>query len=98
MKAGRAVPLRWHLSDSRGRAVTTLRSVTVTTVALDCSRPVRWDTVEQTFANGGQLQNLGGGNYQLVWKASASWAASCRSMTLDLGGGITARAWFAFTR
>ena len=98
MKAGRAVPLRWHLSDSRGRAVTTLRSVTVTTVALDCSRPVRRDTVEQTFANGGQLQNLGGGNYQLVWKTSASWAASCRSMTLDLGGGIRARAWFAFTR
>lgn len=97
-KAGRAVPLKWHLSNSRGEPVTDLASATITVTNLDCASGSRIDVLETTLSVGGTLQNLGNGNYQLDWKTLRTWAGSCKVMTLDLGPGITRQAHFAFTR
>lgn len=98
MKAGRAVPLKWHLEDANGHPVTTLTSAAVSVAHLECGLGTTTDAVEQTTAGGSGLQNLGNGDYQLNWKTSAAWSRSCKTMTLDLGGGVVLQARFAFTK
>lgn len=97
-KAGRAIPLKWHVSDASGAPVTTLASTTVSVRHLDCGLGTTTDEIEQTFAGGSGLQNLGNGDYQLNWKTGSAWAGSCKAMALDLGGGIVVSADFRFTR
>ena len=98
VKAGRAVPLKWYVSDATGAPVTTLTSATVGVQHLACGLGTTTDEIEQTVAGASGLQNLGDGYYQLNWKTSAAWAGSCKTMVLDLGGGVTVRADFRFTR
>jgi hypothetical protein len=59
---------------------------------------VTTDELEETFAGGSGLQNLGNGDYQLNWKTPTTYAGSCKTMVLDLGGGVTVRADFRFTK
>jgi hypothetical protein len=98
VKAGRAVPLKWKLADAQGSPVTTLASATVTVEGLECGLADTSDDLEQTFAGGSGLQNLGGGNYQLNWKTSAALARSCKIMHLDFGDGIRHDAYFKFVK
>ena len=98
VKAGRAVPLKWHVSDATGAPVTNLTTATVTVQHLACGLSTTTDAIEQTFAGGSGLQNLGNGDYQLNWKTSTAWAGSCKTMRLDLGGGVVVRADFMFVR
>lgn len=98
VKAGRAVPLKWHVSDAAGAPVTTLTSATVTVQHLACGLGTTVDEIEQTFAGGSGLQNLGNGDYQLNWKTSGAFAGSCKTMTLDLGGGVVVQADFRFVK
>lgn len=98
VKSGRAIPLKWHLSDASGAPVTDLATATVTVQNLACGLATTTDAIEQTFAGGGGLQNLGNGDYQLNWKTSAAWAGSCKTMSLDLGGGVVVQADFKFTK
>ncbi|MDT0166609.1 PxKF domain-containing protein [Actinotalea sp. AC32] len=98
VKAGRAVPLKWHVADASGAPVTTLTSASVSVRNLACGLATTTDEVEQTVAGGSGLQNLGGGYYQLNWKTSPAWAGSCKTMTLDLGGGAVLRADFQLSR
>jgi Tol biopolymer transport system component len=97
-KAGRAVPLKWHLTDASNAPVTNLTTATVSVQNLSCGLGVTTDELEETFAGGSGLQNLGNGDYQLNWKTSSTYAGSCKTMVLDLGGGVTVRADFRFTK
>jgi hypothetical protein len=97
-KAGRAVPLKWHLTDASNAPVTTLTTATVTVQNLSCGLGVTTDELEETFAGASGLQNLGNGDYQLNWKTSSAWSGSCKTMVLDLGGGVTVRADFRFAK
>jgi len=97
-KAGRAVPLKWHVTNAANAPVTTLTTATVTVQNLSCGLAVTTDELEETFAGGSGLQNLGNGDYQLNWKTPSTYAGSCKTMVLDLGGGVTARADFRFTK
>jgi Tol biopolymer transport system component len=98
VKSGRAVPLKWHLSDAAGAPVTDLATATVSVQNLACGLASTTDAIEQTFAGGSGLQNLGNGDYQLNWKTSSAWAGSCKTMRLDLGGGVVLQADFKFAR
>lgn len=97
-KAGRAVPLKWHLADADANPITDLATADVTVKPLDCTNGTITDQLETTLAVGSGLLNLGGGNYQLNWKTSTAWAGTCKAMTLDLGGGVTKQAHFKFTK
>lgn len=97
-KAGRAVPLKWHVTNASAAPVTTLTTATVTVQNLSCGLGVTTDELEETFAGGSGLQNLGNGDYQLNWKTPSTYAGSCKTMVLDLGGGVTVRADFRFAK
>lgn len=87
-KAGRAIPLKWHLYDLGGNPVTDLSSagVDVTSVLLRCSDlAADAEAVEEYAAGGSALQNLGNGAYQFNWATSQGFAGTCRRLRLDLG-------------
>jgi hypothetical protein len=98
VKAGRAIPLKWRLTDASGAPVLDLASATISVQSLNCSSGMTEDLVEESLAGGSGLQNLGDGYYQLNWKSSASYAGSCKTLRLDLGEGIFRTALFRFTK
>ena len=42
-----------------------------------------------TSAGNSGLQNLGGGNYQIVWKTQKSWQGHCANVSLSFSSGLT---------
>jgi hypothetical protein len=96
VNAGRAVPLKWRLTDASGSPVTSLATAAVTVQGLDCAAGSTSDLIEETLAGGSGLQNLGGGYYQLNWKVPSSYANSCKTVRLDLGEGLVHTALFKF--
>ncbi|HTG84443.1 MAG TPA: PxKF domain-containing protein, partial [Gemmatimonadales bacterium] len=97
-KAGKTVPLKWRLVDVNGNPVATLASVQATVSTLVCDLGPTADAVEEYTANQSGLQNLGDGYYQFNWKTPASYAKSCKTLTLDLGDGTPRTALFQFTK
>ncbi len=100
VKAGRAIPLKWQLTDASGAPFTALSTVTVTVTvqSLSCSLGTSNDLIEETTAGGSGLQDLGDGYYQMNWKTPSSYAGSCKTMRLDLGEGLMHIALFKFTK
>jgi hypothetical protein len=98
-KAGRAIPLRWRLTEAGGAPVTTLATATVTVESLACEKGSSADPVEEYAPGESGLQHLGNGYYQLNWKSPTSYAKSCKTLKLHLGnaGGSHAAA-FQFTK
>ncbi len=96
-KAGRAIPLKWRLTDATGAPVTTLTGAQITVAGISCSQDTTLDQIEETAAGASGLQNLGDGNYQLNWKSPTSYAGSCKRLRLDLGEGSYHTADFKFT-
>lgn len=88
VKAGRAIPLTWRLTDASGTPVTTLTTAAISVQSLSCDSGISEDQVEETTSGGSGLQNLGDGYYQLNWKSPASYAGSSKTLRLDLGEGI----------
>jgi hypothetical protein len=98
VKAGRAIPLRWRLTDANGAPVTTLTSAEISVVGISCGASTTIDQLEETTAGGSGLQNLGDGNYQLNWRSPSSYADSCKRLRLNLGEGSQRTADFKFSR
>jgi hypothetical protein len=96
VNAGRAIPLRWRLTDASGSPVTSLTTASVTVQGLDCAAGSTADLIEETTAGGSGLQNLGDGYYQLNWKTPTAYVNSCKTMRLNLGEGIVHTALFKF--
>jgi hypothetical protein len=87
VKAGRAIPLKWRLTDATGAPVTTLTDAQITVVGIPCGLDTTLDQLEETTAGASGLQHLGEGNYQLNWKSPTGYANSCKRLRLDLSEG-----------
>jgi hypothetical protein len=96
-RAGRAIPIKWRLTDQAGAPVSdpaVFSSVTSTTA--DCSTSAPVDDIE-TYAGGSGLQYVGDGWWQFNWATPSSYAGQCRIMRLRLAGGTSvATALFQF--
>jgi hypothetical protein len=97
-RAGRTIPLRWHVADTTGSPVTNLTGVTVSSDNYECGATSAGDGIEEYDVGGSGLQNLGGGDYQFNWATPTAYAGTCRILHLDLGDGIQRDAIFRFTR
>ena len=97
-KAGKAIPLKWQLLDSRNSPVATLTKAVVTVQSLSCSLGTTMDNLEEYAAGSSGLQNLGGGHYQFNWQPPTSYAGSCKTLQLDIGDGVTHKTLFKFTK
>ncbi len=97
-KAGRAIPLRWQLTDAAGNPFDGLATASISVQGLSCSAGSTTDLVEETLAGASGLQSLGDGTYQLNWKSPSSYAGSCKQLRLDLGEGIVHTALFKFSK
>lgn len=88
--AGRSIPLRWRLTQADGSPVTSLdpSDVSVGVVSRPCSLG---ETEDLPFSEAGDspLQSLGDGYYRLVWKTSRTYAGSCKTLSLDVGDGVS---------
>jgi hypothetical protein len=93
--AGAAIPLRWQLTDARGRRVTNLAVARVTAASLACGSR-REDVLEESALAGSGLVSRRDGSYQLAWASSAGLAGSCKTLRLDLGEGVLRTALFRF--
>ena len=98
VKAGQAIPVKWRLVDSAGTPITNLSSVRIYVTSLDCSLGTTVDQIEEAAAGSSGLQNLGNGYYQLNWKSPKTYAASCKTLHLDISDGVTHDALFQFTK
>jgi hypothetical protein len=99
VKAGKAIPLKWRVTDAAGAPITTLTAATITVKDLSCTIGSTANQLEESTAGGSGLQNLGNGYYQLNWKTSSAYARSCKTLQLDLGEGSGVRsASFEFTK
>jgi hypothetical protein len=98
VKAGQAVPLKFHVSDSNGDPVTDLTGVTIKVTSLACSAGATSDLLEEVATGSSGLQNLGDGYYQFNWKTPKSYGSSCKTMSLDLGDGVAHAALFQFRK
>ncbi len=85
--SGQAIPLKWQITDVNGQPVTNLASVMVTAVSFSCPVGTAPDQLEEYAPGSSGLLNQGDGNYQFDWKTPKSYAASCKTMKLDLGEG-----------
>lgn len=103
-KAGQAIPLKWRLTDALNRPITDLTGVTVKAVAMNCDGSGALDPIEEySTASTSGLLNHGDGNYQYNWKTVASYAGTCKSISLVFGSGAISyvegpRAFFSFKR
>ena len=89
VKAGSTVPLKWRLTNAiDGSPVTNLSSASATVANLICGLDVTDDVIEEASSGGTGLQNLGDGYYQFNWKTPKTYANSCKTLTLTLGGGV----------
>jgi hypothetical protein len=86
--AGRSIPLKWRLTDASGSPIANLDGVSVTSVAGGCSASAPSDSLEEYASTNSGFKNLGDGNYQYNWQTQKSWAGSCRTLKLDLGGQV----------
>ena len=101
VKAGSTVALKWRLTNAiDGSPVTNLSSASVTAANLTCDLGVTSDLIEEASAGGAGLQNLGNGFYQFNWKTPKTYANSCKTLTMTLGGGVvpTQSALFSFVK
>jgi hypothetical protein len=97
--AGRAIPLKWRLTDASGNPVTNLAAASITTVTLSCATLTEGvDAIEEYAAGASGLQNLGDGFYQVNWKSPSTYAGACKRLRLDLGEGAYRTVDFRFVK
>ncbi len=97
-KAGRTVPIKWHLASASGAAITDLATAKLTVVSAGCSTSTTADQIEDYATGSSGLINQGNGNYQLNWQTPAGYANSCKTLRLDIGDGVYHTALFKFTK
>jgi hypothetical protein len=96
--AGQNIPIKWRLTTATGAPVTNLTTAEIMVALLDCASGRGVEEIEEYVASASGLQNKGDGNYQLNWKTPKTYAASCRTLSVNLGEGpaITHTASFQF--
>ena len=84
-KAGQTIPLKFRVSDANG-PVTDLSTVSARVQGISCDLGDTLDQIEEYAQGASGLQNLGGGAYQFNWATPKSYASSCKTLHLDVGG------------
>jgi hypothetical protein len=88
-KAGQTIPVKWRLLDANGVPVSDPASfVGLRTQAGSCDAGGPSDAVE-TYSGSSGLQYLGDGYWQYNWKTPKNYAGKCRTMYIELQGGLT---------
>jgi hypothetical protein len=95
-KAGQTIPLKFNGADANG-PVTDLSSVSASVQGVSCDLGDTLDQIEKYSQGASGLQNVGGGAYQFNWATPKSYASSCKTLHLDVGG-IDHTADFRFTK
>jgi hypothetical protein len=91
---GSTVALKWLVKNAASQPVTTLTSVQMSLQDIACNSGAPSGASTSIPAT---LQNLGGGQYQVNWKTSATYTG-CKVLTLDLGDHVAHQALFNFSR
>lgn len=87
--AGRAVPMKWRITDANDVPVLTLTSAKVTAHGVACDLDDTADQLEEYATGESGLLNLGNGYYQFNWDTPKSYKRSCKEARLNLGEGST---------
>ena len=82
MTAGRAIPVKFAVSGSNGRAPT----VTMSSVPTSCSAAAPESEIEETSAAVASRLVVLGTSYTYLWKTKAEWAGTCRRLVVTVGG------------
>jgi len=98
VKAGRSVPIKWHLADASGAPITSLATAKLTVASLSCPTGVTGDQLEEYTTGSSGLVNDGHGDYHMNWQTPSSYANSCKTLRLDIGDGVLHTAVFSFTK
>jgi hypothetical protein len=96
-KAGRTIPVKYHLEQADGTPVSdgsSFVSLTSQSAGGTCGGAPS-DAVE-TYPGDSGLRYLGDGNWKFNWKTPKAYAGQCRTMTLTLDDGSTHEASFLF--
>jgi uncharacterized protein YjiK len=99
-KAGQTIALKWRVTDANGIPVTNLEpgAITVTATSLSCGAGSTVDAIEEYSTGDAGLQNLGNGYYQWNWKTPKAYAASCKTLHVNIGDSLAHNALFQFTK
>lgn len=96
VNAGRAIPVKFGLGGNQGLDVIAAGYPTVTQI--NCATGVASDEIEQTSTAGSSSlsYDTASGQYTYTWKTTATWANSCRRLTLRFTDGTQRAADFKF--
>jgi hypothetical protein len=75
----------FNVTDANG-PVTDLSTVSASVQGVSCDLGDTLDQIEEYSQGASGLQNLGGGAYQFNWATPKSYASSCKTLHLDVGG------------
>lgn len=89
-KAGRTIPVKWHLEYGSGAPVSNPASFVGLTSTGGACGGTGTDAIETYTGNSG-LQYLGGGDWQYNWAVPSAYAGQCRAMKLTLADGVHAQ-------
>ncbi|GAB1819547.1 PxKF domain-containing protein [Herbidospora sp. RD11066] len=99
-KAGQGIQIKWRLTDASGAPINGLTTAALTVSPFNCQtgQPTGQGRVPAEGAD--QLQVLGHGSYQVIWRTPRSYADTCLTLHVDTGEGAAAShtAQFHFTR
>jgi hypothetical protein len=88
--AGRAIPLKWRLTDLMNNPVDDSSSfVGVFSYQIACDGSAVTDAVEEYASGTSGLQYIGDGNWQFNWSTQRQYSRTCRRMYLKLSDGQT---------
>jgi hypothetical protein len=96
MKAGRAVPVMFSVTGSRGQR--SLKQGSPTSVAVACTAGKSEKSLDQTVDARASRLIVAGDKYIYIWKTRSDWAGSCRKLVVTLVDGSTHEAQFRFVK
>lgn len=99
IKAGRTVPVKYHLQDAHGAFISDLGSfASLASSAVACDAAAPGVEVETTDGAGSTTirYDIDASQFVYNWKTEHAWAGSCRMLQLTLNDGTTHLALFEF--
>jgi uncharacterized repeat protein (TIGR01451 family) len=96
VNAGRAIPVKFSLSGSKGLGIFPVGTPDSQQIACDSGAPV--SNLEDTLSAGGSSLSYdpASDQYNYVWKTNSVWAGTCRQLVITLNDGTTHKANFKF--
>jgi len=97
-KAGKAVPVKWHLSNKTGDVSNPASFVNLYSESAKCPNSNE-DVIENYTTGSSGLRYIGSGNWQYNWNTLTSYAGTCRNVYVQFDSGQKSPfAFFTFTK